>query len=84
MTMARWIYELDIKHVFRDREMSFEEKRDAIVKRIRNSLFHSPDDLVLEYILTALEEAADEAEFDHEWGWFYDYADEHRIWVRTF
>ena len=79
--MPSWNYTLNLKDFFHDEEMSFEQKRDEIVRRIKASKFWSDDKLVLSSIVDDLECASDVYEFDDPWNVFYDYADLERIWV---
>lgn len=81
--MAVWLYTLRIKDVFYNEGMSFEEKRDEIVKRIKASDFWNSDDLVLVIIVDGLAGSEDTEEFDGWWSTFYDYADYYRVWVET-
>jgi hypothetical protein len=58
--------------------MTFEEKRDAIIGRIRESGWQSED---LDNALGELAEAEDAADFDEVWDLIYDLADEERVWI---
>ena len=78
--MNRWIHRLDVGDVFHNDDLTFPEKRDEMVRRIR----------ALPIISTRLSDIADNLaaaetpdEWDDPWDDFYDYADERRIWVAT-
>lgn len=81
--MAVWLYTLRIKDVFYNEDMSFEEKRDEIVKRIKASDFWDSDDHTLVNVVSGLAESVDTEKFDGWWNTFYDYADHYRVWVQT-
>lgn len=81
--MPRWDHTLDIKDIFHNPEMSFEEKRDEIVSRIKASGFYAWDDYDLNDIVWCLQHATDAAEWDEDWDHFYDWTDENRVWVIT-
>lgn len=78
-----WNYKLQLGDLFHNDDMRFEQRRDAIVARIKASRFYDADDLVLDDILYELAGAQEPDDFDGPWSWFYDYADMHRIWVET-
>lgn len=83
MTGNRWEYKLHLEDVFHNPYMNFEEIRDAIVRRIRNSRFWDDFDSVLILITDDISSAANVFEFDHAWDAFYDWADDRRVWVTT-
>lgn len=85
--MTEWTYRLDLKNVFHDESLTFVERRDEIVKRIRTSDFYDAeagDDLDLDSIVDWLSNAEDVAAFDEFWTDFYDWCDDNRVWVGTF
>lgn len=94
-----WIGTLDLADVFHNDDLSFEEKRDKIVCRIRQLpqivaaqriACHHPeadsysDDRDHLDLVDEIEMAKTTSEFDSLWMDFYDWADVARIWVRTF
>ncbi len=81
-----WDRKIDLKDVFHNDAMTFEEKRDAIVGRIRASGWLDGrgefDELVM-----FVEELADTDNlewFDSVWDHIYDIADRDRVWIGTF
>jgi hypothetical protein len=82
--MARWDHKLHLGDVWRNEEMSFEQRRDAVVARIRAAQFYDDLDIELSCIVDDLATAEDVRQFDHDWDRFYDWADMARVWVATF
>lgn len=85
--MAKWNYKLKLKDIFHDETLTFEQRRDEIVKRIRSAPFFHADDPICElsdYILDNLSIAATPNDFDYEWDEFYNWCDANRVWVETF
>lgn len=82
--MARWRYTLDLVDVWKNDDLTLEQRRDEIVQRIRSALFWDEydDDLVL--LVDELSEVGDDGYFDHVWNAFYDWADDNDVWVATF
>lgn len=90
--MVIWEYTLDVRDIWRDHTRAFEDCRDEVVSRIRNSPFWRDaargllttggSDLI-EVIVTNLEGAEDYDEFNMAWDEFYDVADNIGIWVKT-
>jgi len=83
MPRNTWLYTLKLNDIFHNDDMPFEQKRDAIVRRIKAQKFWDPDNFELSDVMEGLEQADDVSEFDEAWGDFYDYADRERIWVET-
>ena len=81
-----WAHKLNLADVFRNDDLSFEQKRDAIVRRIRATTwfkgYDESDDLP--QFVEELAGAADAAEFDGPWDCIYDIADADRVWIATF
>ena len=85
--LPSWAGKLDVSDVFHNDDLTFIEKRDAIVARIKatrwykNADPHEFDGLhdVVENLAT--EETADD--FDYWWDQLYDIADVDRIWINT-
>lgn len=83
--MPRWLYKVDVKNVFYDDELTFEQKKRAIVLRLKRSEWvrskNEWDDLVM--LVEELEDSADVKEFDFVWDAIYDEADYDRCWIAT-
>lgn len=81
-----WDKRIDVSAVFHDDDLSFTERRDAIVERIRKSGWLADrdefDDLV-ELVNDHLAYAEDVKEFDELWDALYDHADVDRVWIKT-
>ena len=80
-----WAHHINLADVFHNDDPTFEEKRDAIVRRIRATMWfkgcHQDDDLV--YLVEELAETEDSTSFDDLWDDFYDIADADRVWITT-
>lgn len=84
--MATWNFTLELWDVWTNEALTFEDKRDEIVRRIRTAPFWGRDDMewfALQDIALSIQDAANTGEFDREFRWFYDWADKHRVWVAT-
>jgi hypothetical protein len=81
--MARWDYRLRLGDVFHNEDVSFEQRRDEIAKRIKASRFYDADDYTLVVVVDGLAESDSVVEFDGWWSEFYDWADANRVWVVT-
>jgi hypothetical protein len=81
--MPRWKHHLRLKDVFYNEDLTFEQRRDEIVRRIRAARWFVEDADYATTLLEQLEFARDEAEFDGWWNEFYDYADAERVWIET-
>lgn len=79
-----WEYTLRLGDIFHNEDMSFEQKRDEIVRRIKAAGFWDEDDYDLGEAVELLAEAEDVRDFDVYWDQFYDWADDNRVWVDTF
>lgn len=78
-----WTYTINIADVWKNPEMTFEERRDAIVRRLRASRWLR-DRGEYSDIHDAVEELADvgsAAKFDEVWSYIYDEADADRAWI---
>ena len=81
-----WGRKINLKDVFRNDALTFEQRRDAIVKRIRNSGWLNDRDEYDE-LVTLVEELSDTTDtqwFDQVWSLIYDHADYDRVWISTF
>lgn len=82
--MPEWKYKVNLRDVFHMPDLTYIERRDKIVLRIRESDWyrdHAVDDL--EDILLELEDAENTGEFNAAWNDLYDVANEHRAWIAT-
>lgn len=80
-----WDGKLRLADVFHNDNLTYEQKRDAIVARIRASAWFKRCD---EYddLPQFVEELADTRtpdEFDGPWDCIYDIADADRVWIET-
>lgn len=89
MPVNRWKYKLSVADVFHNEDMTFEEIRDVVVRRIRGSAWFKG--CVKQSMFSELEDAVEELadtesteEFDAVWGFIYDIADADRCWIATF
>lgn len=80
-----WDRKLRLADVWRNESMSFEERRDTIVARIRASEWFKEYDEhdELPEAVAELAEAPHANDFDDVWGWIYDIADVDRVWIET-
>ncbi|MFD6400753.1 hypothetical protein [Nocardia sp. NPDC060249] len=83
-----WAEKIDLSDVFRDPAMTFIERRDAIVARLKQSRwFKDADphefDGVHDIVDEHLAEAENTDEWDAWWDELYDLADYARVWIGT-
>jgi hypothetical protein len=80
-----WDGTLRLADVFHNDNLTFEQKRDAIVQRVRATAWFKgkdeSDDLV--YLVEELAETEDNASFNLLWSDLYDFADADRVWIET-
>jgi len=81
--MPKWSKTIDLKQVFHNDEMTFVERRDAIVRIIRASGWPDANFDVAD-LLFALARTENVKAFDEVWQWIYDEADTERVWLATF
>lgn len=83
--LPSWDRKIRLAEVFRNEDMGFEQRRDAIVARLLASswLRERGDYDDLSDLIVDLGEAADVGEFDRVWDAIYDLADEDRVWIET-
>lgn len=87
MPMAVWKHKLHVEGLLHNDELSTQERWIEIVRRIRAAGFFDTEDYEL---VELVDELADAAEADQlswisqVWDAFYDWADDHRVWVATF
>lgn len=75
----RWAKRLDVSDAFRS-DAPWADRRDEMVRRVRALNSYDTD---LQDIADELAEAADGDEWDAPWDDFYDWADDHSVWVVT-
>ena len=78
--MPNWKKRLDLSDVFHNDALPFEQKREAIVQRLR--LAHlGPTATAL---IDAIEHTSDVDTFDEQFDRLYDWADQgHQLWIVT-
>lgn len=83
--MSNWNETLDINHILRDEDMEFEEKRDAIVAKVKASRWYKKEEeagfVTLYLIIEEMQDADDVDWFDSTLSALYDEADADRIWM---
>ncbi|WP_344010736.1 hypothetical protein [Nocardiopsis exhalans] len=82
-----WERHIDLRGVFHNDSLTFEERRDAIVKRLKVSPWYQQAD-VAEFdgvydTIHELAHAEDPEEFDGWWDELYDHADTDRVNICT-
>lgn len=83
MPQTHWAHTLKLDDIFHSEAHSFTNRRDIIVKRIRGAGFFDEADSELQELVDELADSRDTDEFDRVWDYFYDWADDHRVWVVT-
>lgn len=83
--MPTWRYTVDLKDVWRNEGLTFEERRTEIARRIRASRWAEESPwTVFHNLVDELAEVGSVEEFDQVWDEIYDYADMDRCWIATF
>jgi hypothetical protein len=77
-----WDRTINFAEVFHNEEMSFEERRDVIV-RILNASKWSAINEEIDNLIYEIANSQDVDEFDQYWDWLYDEADTDRVWIKT-
>lgn len=80
-----WERRLNFADVVHNEALSFEQRRDAIVDRLRHSAWFAGRDEFDELVeaVDNLARADDADEFDGWWDEIYDVADYDRVWIVT-
>jgi hypothetical protein len=78
--MSVWKRTIDLSHVSRALS-SFPDRRDEIIKVIRNSGWDNDE---LSLFLDELADTTDEKSFDDVFVFVYDAADRDRVWIETY
>jgi hypothetical protein len=83
--LPSWDRKIRLGDIFRNESMTFEQRRDAIVARLRASAWLGSKDEFdnLVEAVDGLAHAEDAEEFDGWWDEIYDIADEERVWIET-
>lgn len=80
-----WAETISLRDVFHNDDLTFEERRDTIVRRLRASRWIRQRDTdgfdELGEIVDNLADADTVREFDGWWAELYDHADRDRIWI---
>lgn len=83
MQFEPWGYTLDLTDFWRA-DLPWFKKRDILVGRIEAQPWYDENDYELVDILFDIANVESVQQFDRDWDKFYDYADDNRIWVKTF
>lgn len=78
--MPAWKYTIRLADVWKNEDLTFEQRRDEIALRLKNSTWASGNPLVAELAFD-LSQAKDAADFDDIWNDVYDEADRDRAWI---
>jgi cell fate (sporulation/competence/biofilm development) regulator YmcA (YheA/YmcA/DUF963 family) len=81
--MPQWDYTIRLADVWKNPEMTFEQRRDVIVQRLRNSRWYKQSEMGLDEVVNDIEAATTVDEFDEAWAELYDAADWDRAWIAT-
>lgn len=80
-----WEYRVHLGHVFHDEALTFEQRRDEIVRVLTRSRWvrDAGEGSVLAQLVEELGDTPDPAEFDEVWDAIYDEANVDRAWIET-
>lgn len=83
--MTDWILTVHISDYWRSDHLTFEEKRDGIVARFRNSRWRKVtcDQAAFDRLINVLAAADNAKWFDEVMDLVWDLADEEGIWIET-
>jgi hypothetical protein len=82
--VPQWKYTVNLRDIWRNEAMPFEQRRDKIVARIRASAWYrNRAEGILFDLVDELADAADIPAFDQVWSAIYDEADADRAWLTT-
>lgn len=82
--MANWKETIDLSGVFHAEGTTFTERRDAIVKIVKESKLYR-NDSEMPMLVDELSDTVNTTEFDNVWDAIYDCADSgHAAWIKTF
>ena len=82
-----WAHRIDLSDAFHNDTLTFEERRDAIAKRLKASPWYKDADVAefdgVHDVVNEIGHAEDAEEFDGWWDELYDLADIDRVHIRT-
>jgi len=84
--LPAWERRIRVGDIFHNEDLTFEQRRDAIVKRIRASGWIEASTYGfgdLDALVDELADARDADGFDEVWDAIYDIADYDRVWIET-
>lgn len=83
--MPHWEYRIRLGDVWKNDELTFEQQRNAIVKRFKGSRWYrtTGDGSDLHDLVEELADAEDVDDYDEAWKYIYDLADQDRAWIET-
>lgn len=76
-----WKYTLNVADVWSNEGMTFQQRRDAIVRRLRKSPWHRSSETVRD-LTYELADSETPDEFNVPWDALYDEADYDRVWIK--
>ena len=81
-----WAHRINLRYVFHNDDLTFEQKRDTTVRRIRATTWFKDCDEYdeLPQLVEELSETEDVPGFDAVFDCIYDIADADRVWIATF
>lgn len=82
--MVRWKEQIDLHEPLTNDGLSFTERRDTIVARIKASCWFANDDGDLSILLEDIAATENEDDFNDVWDDIYDLADTDRVWLNSF
>jgi len=89
MPIQPWLRKVNVSAAFRDDDsMTFEQRRDHVVAKLRKLLPETPDvtddeTMIFRDLVDGLSCVDEEDEFDEWWSDIYDWADRNRVWIET-
>ena len=78
-----WDSQINLGDLFHNDDLTFEQRRDGIVARVRATRW-ARDSYTVTELLDELGDTTDVDEFDEVWNLIYDEADYDRVWIATF
>jgi hypothetical protein len=85
--LTDWRHHIWLGDVFHDDSLSFEERRDAIVARLREDTWiadHDSPPFKARQAIGKMSDAEESDAFDAAWDLMYDWADQNKCWIDTF
>lgn len=81
--MSRWRKTVNVSDIFHNEDLTFEQRRDGIVRQFRRFWPEGCDDFDIDMLLEELADAENADDFDMTWDMIYGWADDNRVWVKT-